>query len=375
MKIYLCPALMDCLGFLILFAVTYGAGERGMSTGQCAWLGGLFQLVYMVASLAAGAILTRRNARALLLAGTAGAILLGSLSLLLEAFAPLLAALAVTAIAFAFFFNSFQTFMRGETPPGNLARTVGLYTLAWSTGSAAGLFASGYYYDFGRPALCGLTVLVGVIVLGILLFHRPRPSHQASADAQIDHGSARPVQLSYVWIGWLLIFTVTFVQRPLLTFYPPLCAKAHISAFLAGIPLALHMAVQGAVGFGLFPLKNLLYRKTHLILFQAGAAALLFLIWLRPSFLVCQAGISLLGIYAGFAFYAAVYYASNSPRSSFNIGINEFLVGLGSSAGIFAVERWMKISSDQSAMYLVGGLALLISAALQLLIAARRPGN
>ena len=161
-----------------------------------------------------------------------------------------------------------------------------------------------------------------------------------------------------------------FVQRPVLTYFPSLSAQTGISALLVGIPLALHMTLQGLVGYGLCPLRNLLYRKTSFFVFQGGAGLLFLLIWIRPSLVNCFIGISLLGIYTAFAYYAAVFYSSNSGRRSFNIGVNECLVGLGSFAGLFAVERWIKFSGDVHAMYLVGGLALLISVGLQLGIAA-----
>ena len=54
MLMQLCPALMDWTMFLVLFAVLYGAGERGFSGLQCAWIGGIGQLAYMVTSLLAG---------------------------------------------------------------------------------------------------------------------------------------------------------------------------------------------------------------------------------------------------------------------------------------------------------------------------------
>ena len=41
MRIQLCPALMDWIVFLVLFAVLYGAGERGLTGSQCAWLGAI----------------------------------------------------------------------------------------------------------------------------------------------------------------------------------------------------------------------------------------------------------------------------------------------------------------------------------------------
>ena len=222
------------------------------------------------------------------------------------------------------------------------------------------------------PVLCGFTALVGLAVLGILFFHRSRPIQQASADAQLDHSSARPVNPNYIWIGWIIMFTAMFVQRPLHTFFPSLGAQSGISAFQAGIPLAINMALQGTAGFGLFRLKNLLYRKTSLWIFQGSAAVLFFIIWLWPSVTVCMAGISILGIYTGFAYYAGVFYASNSGRSSFNIGVNECLVGLGSFAGLFAVEGWIKYSGDLNAMYLIGGIALVVSTLLQIWIAGRR---
>ncbi len=373
MSIYICPALMDCLMFLILFAVMYGAGERHMSTAQCAWLVGLFQIAYMVFSLAAGSILTRRNARGFLFAGTTLLTVAGILSLIFKPFIPLLFSISLLGIALALFFNAFQTFMRGETPQGSLTRTVGVYTLAWSLGSALGLFSSGFFYRFGTLVLCVLTSMVGLAVLGILFFHRSSSTPQAAADdIPLDRSSVRPVNPNYVWIGWLIMFTAMFVQRPLHTFFPSLGAQSGISAFQAGIPLAINMALQGAAGFGLFRLKNLLYRKTSLWIFQGSAALLLFIIWLQPSVTICMVGISLLGIYTGFAFYAGVFYASNSGRSAFNIGINECLVGLGATAGLFAVQGWMKYSGDLNAMYLLGGIALVISTLLQVWIAGWR---
>ena len=68
---------MDWTTFLVLFAVLYGAGERGFSGLQCAWLGGIGQLAYMATSLLAGLVLTRRNARGLLFTSTAGSTVMG----------------------------------------------------------------------------------------------------------------------------------------------------------------------------------------------------------------------------------------------------------------------------------------------------------
>jgi len=163
MFIQVCPALMDWIVFLVLFAVLYGTDERGFSALECAWITGIGQLTYMAASLLAGLVLTRRNAGGFLLASTVGSTVMGAVCLLVTTVAPQMACEALLFVFLAFFFNSFQTFMRGETAPGGLARTVGRYTLAWSAGSAGGFLSSGSLYQLGDFALCGMTLLVGAV--------------------------------------------------------------------------------------------------------------------------------------------------------------------------------------------------------------------
>ena len=153
LRVYVCPALMDWLMALVPFAVSYGAGERGMTLGQVAWLGGIFLVTYMAMSLASGRFLSRRNALPILIASTVGGILLGTLALAARQFWPIFAAMALLGVFAAVFFNSFQSFMRGETPPGGLARTTAIYTFAWSCGFSLGLLTSGSLYRLGadRP--------------------------------------------------------------------------------------------------------------------------------------------------------------------------------------------------------------------------------
>ncbi len=141
MRIQLCPAFMDWIVFLVLFAVLYSAGERGLTGSQHAWLGAITMMTYTVVSLLVGLILTRRNARILLLLSTVATTLCGAASVMLQDFAAQMVCLALLGVGLAAFFNSFQTFMRGETVPGQLALTVARYTLAWSAGSSLGFLS------------------------------------------------------------------------------------------------------------------------------------------------------------------------------------------------------------------------------------------
>jgi predicted MFS family arabinose efflux permease len=366
LRVYVCPALMDWLLSLVLFAVSYGAGERGMTLGRIAWLGGIFQVTYMAASLASGHLLSRRNALPVLIASTVGGIVLGTFALVAQQFGPLFAAMALMGVFAATFFNSFQSFMRSETPPGGLTRTTAIYTFAWSGGFSLGLLTSGSLYRLGPIALGGLTVLVGGVILLTLLIHRRRPHHEPSSDEHTEQSpaGAPPVAPQYLWAGWIIIFTTMFVQRPILTFYPAVSAAQGIAPMLAGLPLFLHVLAQAVSGLCMGRLRHWLYRPGPLMAVQIAAAAGFLLLWCIPGYAFSAVGISILGAWGGFSFFCAVYYASNAGHRARNIGINEFLVGLGSFASLFVCD-WFINRSGVPAMYAVCGVALIVSAAAQ----------
>ncbi|MBI2437448.1 MAG: MFS transporter, partial [Lentisphaerae bacterium] len=292
---------------------------------------------------------------------------------LADKFFPLLTAFSCLAIFMAFFFNAFQTFMRAEAAPGDLRRAVGNYTLAWSLGSAVGILSSGFFYRLGFTMLSALALLVGALILVVLRLHKSRPADAPSADEQGERlsGQAPPVDPMYVWIGWLMMFAAMFVQRPIQSFFPVISAKAGISAFVTSLPLFLQMTVQALVGLAMIRARHWLYRRMPLGLAQAGAALLLVVMWLWPTWPICFLGVSFLGIYLGFVYFCSVYYSSNSGRRSFNVGVNEFLVGLGSFASLFVSEWAMKRTGAAASMYLIIALALLILLAVQLAVAGK----
>ncbi|NQU09998.1 DUF4010 domain-containing protein, partial [bacterium] len=148
---------------------------------------------------------------------------------------------------------------------------------AWSMGGAAGIFSSCFFYRLGFTMLSALIVLVGIVILVVLLMHKPRPAGVPSADEHVERGSwqAPKVDPIYVWIGWLMIFMAVFVLRPINSFFPAISAKAGVSAFVTGLPLFLQMALQAVVGLAMIRWRHLLYRRTPLGLAHGGAAVLL----------------------------------------------------------------------------------------------------
>ncbi len=372
--LYLNPALMDWLAFFVSFAVFYAAGIRGLGMRECGVLGLLYQVAYMASSFVSGHLINGRNARGVLLAST---LVCGALSVWLlstSAFRPLSAGMLLFGASVALFFNSFQAVMRGEASVGTLKYSVALYTVSWSLGAALGNVTAGWLYQWGTMAMI---VAIGVATAGMAgLLARPvkQPAGEPVTDERVEHGTRPeyPVSNAYIAIGWLMIFTITFVQRPLFTFLPPLFASQGVSSLMASLPLFMHMAVAAFLGLAMFRFRDYLYRRTTFLLVQAIGIVALGAMWLWPTYWVCFSMLCVLGLYGGFVYYCAVYYASNSGRRSFNVGVNEALVGLGSLAGIIVCDSWMRRSHSTSGLYFVCAAGLAVSLVVQLAVASLR---
>lgn len=367
---YLGPALMDWMVCFVSFAVFYAAGARGVSLQACGWLGLVYQAAYMASSLAAGHLITRQNARLVLLASTlvCGASSIGCLCS--TAFGLLAAGLSVFGMSVAWFFTSFQAVMRGEAAVGSLKTSVALYSLSWCLGAALGHVTAGGLYQWGLPALLAAVALSTALIALTLWLTARRGEQETPSEAPVEQGSRPeyPVSNTYITVGWLMIIAVTYIQRPLFTFLPPLFAADGVSPFWASLPLFMHMAVSAAFGLAMSRYRDHLYRKTPFLLIQGVGCAALCAMWRWPTYWVCFAMLCLLGVYAGFVYYCAVYYASNSGRRSFNIGVNEALVGLGSVAGILLGDIWMRHSGSTSQLYLVCAAGLALSTSAQLVL-------
>lgn len=375
---YLCPALMDWMAFFVSFAAFYAAGLRGLGMKECGWLGLAFQAAYMAGSLASGKCITHRNSRWILIASTLVCGVSGACVLAFTRFGLLAVGLPVFGLSLACFFNSFQAFMRGEASMGSLKTSVALYTLSWCMGAALGNVTAGWLFRWGIWALILAVVLTAALMISLLVRRTGRSMDANPAAEPVEQGthSRYPVSDAYIAIGWLMIFTVTFVQRPLFIFMPPLFAAQGIDSLRASLPLFMHMAVAALTGMLMVRYRGFLYRRTPFGILQGSGVLALLAMWRWPTYWVSFAMLCLLGVYAGFVYYCAVYYASNSGRRFFNIGVNETLVGLGSMAGIVLGERWIRHSGAAIDMYWICGAGLAISVVAQLATARRRrPGT
>lgn len=368
---------MDWLVFFCLFSISVTTGKLKMSGGLVTVLFIAFNVAYLLTSLAVGCFLSRRTARIVLLTGTALATLSGMVCLFAQSFWSMLAGMSLFGVCTAVFFNAFQTVMRGEAPPGGLTRSVALYTMAWSAGSAFGFWFSGSLYEFGLKYMFGAELVFGLVILLVIFLLKPKPHTEESADEHVEQSStsARQVNTSYVMIGWLMIFTAMLVQKPIQNYLPSLDAKAGVPAYISGILLGLNMIFQAGFGFAMIRFRDFLYRRTPLCIIQMVAALVCFILWKADSLAARFIALCLLGAYLGFVYFSAVYYASNSGRRSFNIGVNECLVGLGSVVGLASGYGWMKLTNTTSGMFLGCAIALVLSTAIQMALLSRRQNH
>jgi MFS family permease len=349
--LYFPAFIIDMLSFLVFFFLMYRAGERNFSSLQCAVIMGSSPVSYMVGSFLIGFFINRNNAKRVLYASIVLTGLTGALCIFSEEFKWIVIMLLLFGVASALFWNSFQAFMRNQTPKGNLAKAIGLYTLAWSGGIATGFVVSGSLYTLGQviPEIPCLVVIP--VLLLMMQFVKSDASHRESSEDHTEQG-ARAATPIYLWIGWLLIFAACFFQRSIQTYFPVYCAKTSIPAWLSGTILFVHLALQAFTGFFMQFFKSLLYRKLSFILAGTISAIAMLAAGFFPDNLpVLFTSFSIFGMYTGFAFFCAVYYSSNYGRRSFNVGVNEFLVGLGGIAGVMLASKVVEICQTEVAVY------------------------
>jgi hypothetical protein len=66
----------------------------------------------------------------------------------------------------------------------------------------------------------------------------------------------------------------------------------------------------------------------------------------------------IVGLLYGFSYFWSVYYVSNHPRSSRNVGVNEALVGVANILGVLASQAVINYFHNESTYYILVALVL-----------------
>ena len=374
---YLFPLLMDLVLFVVFLRVADAAGrDMHLGNAQAASIIAVYSVVYSLVCLLAGWILSRRNARAFLVASTLLVMAVSVPLLFVNTYVRMLASMAALGVAMAFFFNSFQTMMRGDVPPGSLPITIARYNIAWCSGLACGFLFGGFLHDLGGSlAMTALCTAACLVILVMAAMHRPRPLSHESSDATVEASppSGSPVDPRYVLIGWWIALLCNFTQRPLTTFTPKFYAEAGYGAWRVGTLLFCLFILQAISNLFWHRMRYALYRRTSLLLPQVLMAIGLTLLWRFPAFGPSVLTMTALGAVYGFLFWSSIYYVSNDRGSSFNVGVNEAMVGVGNVLGALGCSWVMAVSSHSLAFFPVCiGLIVLMLPAQFLWLAPRK---
>ncbi len=370
--IFFFPAMIDTVLGLTFFvaSVRIAEGEGGaiaVTTVTAAWA-----MVYMASSHWAGRITCAANSARFIMAGCA-LLALSSLSFILipnlKATYPVIMLLAVGS---AFFFTPFQVFMKAvdQGDETTLARSVGLYTLAWSSGMAAGPFVSVFVWRrFGWQSCYALSIALCVITaLGVLfLRHHAKENHTPAKTAHSsDHKSKRrrpPVDYSgmpdLAWLGWLCSGIGCLTVAILRSYLPSSASVMGISRVEQGILLALISGSQALTGFALCQSRMWMYRALPISLFGTCGVVALLIFSFSGNILPLASASILFGIYSGSFFFYLVFHSLVHPEHSTRyIAINESVVGLTCMLGPL-LAGLLATGLSVTAPYLIAALLIL----------------
>lgn len=344
--IYIFPALMDLSVAAVLLFSSISAVTFGASSIIVGILGSVWGITYSTSSFILSKVISRKNATGFMIFGCVGFIFIGLLFNLCTFLFPLFILLFLGGICSAFFFVGFQLFM-GDSTGLSHHKTSALYTLSWSSGMAFGSLAEGSLMS-GGVFYAQIPVFFSSIIIipGIIVAKRMKNNSTGTIQKLEKTIQSDPLVKKYVQIAWIEIFSVTLVTTGIRYLLP----KMTISFFsfneaMAGMVVFVFSIFQAIAGYAVSFLKVFRYRIfSHHFMKMAGIVSLIIpVIFQKTSGIFIFAGF--LGIYAGHAFYSAVFYAINDEEmSGFNVGINEFLVGIASVCGPFLFGVMLNIS-------------------------------
>lgn len=373
--VYSFPAAMDVVLSAALFVCMVRVAETHASAKAVAVFMPIWALVYMLSSLTAGHIVTRRNAARLLIAACIGTGALSVGFVLSPNLAAMYVLVAMLGVTTAFFFTPFQVFMKLVDAGRNkgISHSTGLYTFAWSSGYALGPFIAGYLWD--RAGWQGCHIFNGIVTALIAVgVHLLKHHADFATTACRDDSAPPPRQAEYAampdlaWMAWVFGGAGCLVIALIRGVFPSSGAAYGIPKPEQGTILFTLSAMQAVVGLALSRSRGWMYRPGPVLAFGLfGVAGLALLYNARhPAMFLLGAGC--FGVYSGSFFFYFVFHSLVHPtRSGRYVSINEAVVGMTSIAGPF-LGGSVADRHGLPASYLAGLIIVVIAVAAQVRI-------
>ncbi|NLX14812.1 MAG: MFS transporter [Phycisphaerales bacterium] len=342
--IYLFPAIIDLVLFVVFFMTTVRAAQQGASASGVANLLTVWAIVYMLSSLVAGRAVTRKNAANLLITSCLATALVAIAFVGCQSLKTMYVLMAAQGVAMALFFTPFQVFMRvvGESKRRPITVSVGLYTFSWSIGAALGPLVSGLVWQSWGWRVChthNALIALGVAVGIYRLKHHAQP-----APLPNDHLEAAPLDFNgldryrrmpdLAWMGWLFSGIGCIAISLIRGVFPSSGAAFDLPKYEQGMILFILSAVQAVVGLALARGRWWMYRPLSILVFGLFGLAGLILFSLAQATITFSIAAACFGVWSGSFFFYLVFHSLVHPeRSSRYVSINEAMVGLTSIVG------------------------------------------
>lgn len=378
--IYVFPALMDVSAGVIGFASLVQAAKLGASTSMVGALGAVISAAYLTTCLIVGRLLDSRNSAAFVAAGCGGIVVVSGVLAFASSVAQLFPLMAFAGISLAFFFVSFQVFMKAVDTGGrkSVSYSAGTYTFAWSVGYAIGPLVAGLLMQWseadaaseaGRPCIACYVVsgaLALITVAGtVLLRHHAEGGEELRAG---EDGAAAGKETAYsrmpdlAWVGWVASGMGVMQFGLIMRIFPKEATDLGWRDVEKGMVLFLMCMTLALTGFALRRSRSWMYDWRRICAFGVFGMAGIAVMGVGSTPLVYYSGAVCFGVYAGAFFFYLVFHSLSHPsRSARYVSMNEAVVGV---AGIVG-PIWGGVVADLlgfRAVYLAG--AVLIAAAL-----------
>jgi MFS family permease len=331
--VYLFPVIMNlCNGGAIFIAADRmsrsGASALAVSATTMTWA-----LGYSIASFAIGRVARHFQPARLV---SFGALLMTAacIGFIVCPSLPLIYLwTALIAVSAGIYCAPFQAYMDIVAPATqSVGQTTALYTVAWSSGVAAGPFIFGTIHDWriGFVLCAALSVYTAV---GVLFLDRHCRRHGLlgrAAAATDDEYAGLP---TFIRIAWPIGAVVTFAIAVVRPFEPYKAAAIGLTTTQAAYIMTTVSVMQAATAALLYFSRRWMYRPAALVAFGLAESAGLLLFWKGGTAAELYLAAILTGIGSGawynfFTFHAIV----DRARATFNASINETIVGIASIA-------------------------------------------
>ncbi len=381
--LYLLPALMDAALSLVLFVGTIRVARLAGDATHTASILAVWSGIYIAACPFIGHWVNPRNARNMTLCG---GLLFAIASLGLAStgkYIVLLVLTGVTGLASAFFFISFQMFMRAwNSAEGRpLPYSVGMYTFAWSLGFACGpLVAGGIMQSAHADSGWRMAFLTGggiALLLSAILMLAFRTSGLRTAtppQSSLPCPDARYVGCpNRVWLGWLVAaagFVALSINRTVFT--ARAVTDLHLGDGALGVIVFTIYLLQALTGLALIHSQFWMYRPLPAVAFTLPGVLGLLCLAFGHQLVLLVAGAALFGIYSGsFCFYLVFHALVRTEQAGRYVAVNETIIGVSSLLGPLLGGR-LADAYGFGQPFLVAAGVLLATLAVQVLV-LRRP--